>query len=165
MSKVFLKKGELVLVNGGYLSRIDTKAPVGNYNFVLAQQHAEYIVTFAKMAKGKNFKEVKADSLDDLKREVIKAIDANQAITFLDKPSAIKRPTTDALAKEAMSFMKFNEESTKVDKINAFMQQFAVLQEFEAFGLFFDEEIVKLNNIYSVEEILKAVKETIDLLD
>jgi DNA polymerase III delta subunit len=61
--------------------------------------------------------------------------------------------------------MKFNEESTKVDKINAFMQQFAVLQEFEAFGLFFDEEIVKLNNIYSVEEILKAVKETIDLLD
>ena len=44
------------------------------------------------------------------------------------------------------------------------MQQFKTLQDFETVGLFFDQGIVKLNKIYTVEEILNAVTETIELL-
>lgn len=163
MSKQFLKAGEVQLVNGGYLSN-KGEQPVYNEAFVNAQNHAEYVITFAKMAKGKNFKEVKADNLDDLKREVADLLNKDKKVTFVEKPSGIKRPTTDALAKEALSFMDFQKDSSKADKINDFMQQFKILQEFESFGLFFEEEIVKLNKIYSVAEVLAAVTETIELV-
>jgi len=71
---------------------------------------------------------------------------------------------TKKLADEAMAFMTFQENSTKVDKVNSFLQQFSVLAEFEEFGLFFSEDIVKLNRIYTMDEVIEAVTEVIDLL-
>lgn len=164
MSKQFIKNGELKLENGGYLSNKDGN-PVCNYGFYNAQQHADYIVTFAKMAKGKDFKGKKADSLEDLKREVNEVFNNKQKIEFVKKPKEVKRPTTDTLAKEALAFIDFQESSSKNEKLNNFLQQFAILKEFEEFGLFFEEEIVKLNKIYTLEEVVKATTEVIDLLD
>ena len=45
--KVFLKKEELQLVNGGYLSGKDEK-PVGNAEFVKAQKERIAVVIFAR---------------------------------------------------------------------------------------------------------------------
>jgi len=163
MSKQFLKKADLQLANGGYLSNKD-KSPVNNAEFVTAQRHAEYIVTFAKMAKGKDFKGKKADSIDELRSAVSKLVQGNQAIEFVAKPDTVKRPTGDKLAKEALAFISFQDDSSKVKKINDFLQQFKVLNEFEEFGLFFEEDIVKLNNIYTLKEVVDAVTETIDLI-
>lgn len=163
MSKQFLKKEDLQLVNGGYLSNKEG-APVYNAEFVTAQKHAEYVVTFAKMAENKDFKGKVADSLQDLKNQVSKLLDENQAIQFVKKPKPVSRPTGDKLAKEALDFISFQEDSSKVEKINAFMQQFKVLGEFEEFGLFFEEEIVKLNKIYTIKEVIDAVTKTIDLV-
>lgn len=163
MSKQFLKKSEVKLLNGGYLSN-GGGDPIYNYEFVRAQQSAEYIVEFAKAAKGKNFKCEKIDSLADVKAEVMKAIDAKRTTSFVDKPKEIKRPTTDKLAEEALAFVKFEEDSSRADKINNFMQQFTVLKDFEDHGLFFEPEIVKLNELYSLEDVINAVTETIDLL-
>jgi hypothetical protein len=162
--KQFLKKSELQLINGGYLSNKDGK-PVYNEDFVNAQQHAEYIVMFAKLAKGKNFKDQKADSISDLRKEVSDFLSKNKKTTFVEKPKSIKRPTTDKLADEALEFIKFQKDSTRVDKINNFLQQFNILNEFEEFGLFFDDGIVKLNKICTLKEVVDAVTETIDLLD
>ena len=67
--KKFIKKEELQLINGGYLSDKDGN-PVYNKAFVEAQEHAHYIVTFAKMAKGKDFVGKEAESLDAFKKEV-----------------------------------------------------------------------------------------------
>ena len=163
MSKQFLKKGELQLVNGGYLSN-KSEQPVGNAVFVNAQKHAEYIITFAKMAKGKDFEGKKADSLEKLRQEVSALVQGNQSVEFVKKPKTVSRPTGDKLASEALAFINFKEDSSKVEKINKFLQQFTVLKEFEDFGLFFEEDIVKLNKIYTMKEVIDAVTETIDLV-
>jgi hypothetical protein len=162
--KQFLKKDELQLVNGGYLSTKDDK-PVGNIQFVTAQRNAEYIMTFAKLAKDKNFKEVKIDSIGALKQEVIDFLDKSKPTKFVESPKEVKRPTTDKLASEALAFMDFQVGSNKTDKINNFLQQFTILSDFEEFGLFFEDEVVKLNELYTMKQIIEAVTETIDLLD
>lgn len=160
--KNFLKSADLQLVNGGYLVNKEN-TPVFHAGFVDAQKHADYIITFAQMAKGKDFVGKKADSLSELVSSVKSAMD-KKAIKFVDSPKEHKGDLTEKLAKEAMGFMNFKKDSSKVDKINAFMQQFEVLHEFEEFGLFFEEDIVKLQKIYTVKEILEAVDSVIDLL-
>lgn len=165
MSKQFLKSTEVTLLNGGYLSNKETKKPIYNGVFVSAQNHANYIVTFAKLAKDKDFKGKKADSISDLKMEVHKLLSKQEKIQFVEAPKEVKRPTHDKLAEEALKFMNFEKDKERSEKVNNFLQQFAVLKEFEDFGLFFDEEIVKLDKIYTLEEVVDAVNETIDLLD
>jgi len=159
----FLKNNELQLINGGYLS--DSQGnPVFNEAFVKAQQHAEYIVTFATLAKGKDFKGKQADTLSSLKAEVQQYINDQRPTVFIEKPKDVKRPVSESLAKEALAFINFQETSNKVDKVNNFLQQFTVLHDFETFGLFFTQGIVKLNKIYTVAEIKQAVTEVIDLI-
>lgn len=160
--KQFLKKVQLI--NGGYLSNGEKK-PVFNAAFVKAQQHAEYVVKFAELAKGKDFKGKEADSVDSLKQEVLEYFNKSKTVAFVEKPEKVKQPTTDKLAKEALAFIEFTENSSKTDKINSFLQQFKVLSEFEEFGLFFEEDIVKLDKLYTMKEVITAVTETIDLLD
>lgn len=161
--KKFLKKGSLQLINGGYLSDKDGN-PVSNIDFVNAQLSAEYVMTFAQLAKGKDFKGKVADTVQDLRKEVSEFLSKKNPIIYVDKPTAIERPITDSLAKEALAFMDYHESMSKVEKVNQFMQRFNVLNDFENFGLFFDDEIIKLNNIYTVQEIKDAVLATIDLL-
>ena len=162
--KTFLKNGEVELINGGYLSDKDGK-PVNHEGFVTAQKHAEYIIAFAKAAKGKNFKASKVDSIDAVKAEVLAAISKTEIVKYVEGPSKVARPTTDKLAKEALAFMDFGAETTKVDKINKFLVAFNDLNEFETHGLFFDQGIVKLNGLYTMKQVVAAVSETIDLLD
>lgn len=160
--KKFLKKSELQLVNGGYLVNKE-ETPVNNAEFVSAQRHAEYIVTFASLAKGKDFVGKKADTLEALEAEVKKVLSAKKQV-FVEGPKESKGKLTESLAKEAMEFLNFKKDSSKADKINEFLQQFTVISEFETFGLFFEEDIVKLEKIYTMEEVIEAVKSVIDLL-
>jgi len=160
----FLKKGEIKLINGGYLS--DSKGnPVSNLDFVRAQEQAEFVVTFAEFAKGKDFKGKKADSLADLQKEVREFLYSTKPVTYIEKPKEVKRPVTESLAKEAMDFINFQEKSSVAEKVNNYMQRFNVLNDFETFGLFFDSGIVKLNKIYTIKEIQEAVNSVIGLLD
>jgi hypothetical protein len=160
----FLKKGELQLINGGYLS--DKKGnPVNNAEFVKVQQHAEYVVTFAEFAKGKSFVDKKADSLADLQKEVREFLYSTKPVEYVTSPEEVARPLTQGLAKEALAFIEYQENSSKATKINNFLQKFNVLNDFEKFGLFFEQGITKLNRIYTLEEIKTAVTEVIDLLD
>lgn len=161
--KNFLKKSELQLINGGYLAN-KTEVPVTNKSFIKAQKHAEYIVTFAKLAKDKDFVGKKADCLQSLVADTKKAL-AEKDTVFVKKPKKSVRKLTDELAKEAMAFIAFEKDTSKNDKINLFLQQFKVLSEFEDFGLFFKEGIVKLNKIYTLKEVVAAVETTIDILD
>jgi hypothetical protein len=160
--KKFLKVDGVKLINGGYLSTKDD-APVTNEAFVAAQKHAEYIVTFATMAKGKSFVAKKADSLDDLKAAVAKALETKKT-AFVTTPKKPAQKATEGLAKEALAFLDYGKNVGKAEKVNAFLQQFNVLQDFEEFGLFFEEGIVKLNTIYTVKDVVDAVESTIELL-
>lgn len=161
--KTFLKSADLQLLNGGYLS--DSKGnPVYNADFVAMQQHAEYIVTFASVAKGKNFEVKKVDSLSDVVAEVAALMSKNKPTQFVTKPEHSATPLTDKLKDEALAFINSTKVGSKIDKINDFLQQFVTLKEFEEFGLFFESDVVKLNKIYTVAEITDAVTECIDLL-
>jgi hypothetical protein len=163
--KKFVKNTELVLVNGGYLSlNAEGNPPVTNEAFIAAQKRAEYICTFAKLAKGKDFKGKKADSLDELKSKVAAEL-ATKDTVFVKAPKKVDKPMTQKLADEAMAFMKYEDSLGKNEKINKFLQEFNILNEFEEFGLFFEDGIVKLNKIYSLKEVVEAVKSTVDLLD
>lgn len=164
MSKIFVKNGELALVNGGYLVTGDKQTPVFNSDFVAVQKHAEWVVTFAEKAKGKDFVGKTADSLDSVKEEVKKALDKS-TIKYVTAPKEVKRDLTDKLQAEAMAFINFGKESSKTDKINGFLQQFNTIKEFEDFGLYFTEDICKLNKVYTIKEIVEAVTSVIDVLD
>lgn len=161
--KEFLKSTEVNLINGGYISNAASK-PVSNEAFERAQRHAEYIITFAQLAKTKNFKDIKADSLDELRNQV-KSVLATKDKTYITAPKAVDNKLTTKLAKEAMDFMNHQSELSKTGKINKFLQAFNVISEFEEFGLFFEQGIAKLNRIYTMDEIVKAVTSTIDLLE
>lgn len=160
----FLKKDEVQLLNGGYLSN-STGHPVFNKDFVHAQKRAEYVVEFANLAKTKDFKGKKADSLVDLKREVSEKLYNKEITEFVKKPTEVEHLLTDKLKQEALSFLDFHVETSKVTKINIFLQEFNVLRDFENHGLFFESDIVKLNRLYTLEEVIDAVQSTIDLID
>lgn len=161
--KNFLTKGDLDLVKGGYLVNKSTETPVYNAEFVRLQERAEYLVTFAQVAKGKNFNAVKVDNIEDVKNEVSKLLEQKN-VTYVSKPETVEMPMTSKLKEEAMSFINFKSEGSNVDKVNNFLQEFNTLKEFEEFGLFFREGVVKLNKIYTLEEVVEAVKSTIDLV-
>ena len=162
MSK-FLKVKDVQLLNGGYLSDGEG-SPVTNVDFIIVQRRAEYIVTFAALAKDKDFVGKKADSLDDLRAEVASEL-ATKATVFVKSPKKASKKLATALHDEAMAFMNWEGESTNVEKMNAFLQEFEILRDFESHGLFFDDGIVKLNKIYSLDAVVAAVKSTINLLD
>ena len=164
MSKIFVKKEELALINGGYLVIKEKETPVYNEQFITVQKHAEWVVTFAEKAKGKDFIGKQADSIADVRAEVMKAL-ANKGVEYVKSPKKVKQDLTEKLQEEALAFIKYQGESSKTEKINKFLQQFNIIQEFEEFGLYFEEDICKLNKIYTIEEIVKAVTEVIDIID
>lgn len=160
--KQFIKNNELQLLNGGYLSNA-SESPVTNAAFVQAQKSAEYVVTFAAIAKTKTLKDVKADSVESIRAEVEASL-KKKDIKFLETTKVSEGKLTSQLKEEALAFMSGAENNAKTEKINAFLQQFEILKDFEEYGLFFEDGIVKLNKIYTLKEVIEAVKSTIDLL-
>lgn len=168
MGKQFLKNSEVSLLNGrktggGYLSNTETGKPVFNAEFVAAQKAAEYVVTFAEMAKGKNFKGTEGISLAAFKAEVSAAL-AEKSPKFVENATKPEQTVTKALAAEALAFMDYAKDNGKNAKINTYLQKFTTLDEFDEVGLFFEEDIVKLNALYTFEEVKTAVISVIDLI-
>jgi Holliday junction resolvase len=164
MNRIFVKKDDLTLVNGGYVVTGEKETPMYNEEFIAVQKHAEWVVTFAEKAKGKDFIGKKADSIADVKLATMEAL-ANKDVEYVNVPKPVKMDLTAKLQKEAMDFINFQGETTKAKAINNFLQSFNILNDFETFGLYFNEDICKLNKIYTMEEVIKAVTEVIDLID
>lgn len=164
MSKIFVKKEELTLVNGGYVVTGKNETPVYNEQFITVQKHAEWVVTFAEKAKGKDFVGKAPDSIESVKEEVRKAL-SSKGVEYVKAPKKVKQDLTEKLQEEALAFIKYQGESSKTEKINKFLQQFNIIQEFEEFGLYFEEDVCKLNKIYTIEEIVAAVTAVIDIID
>lgn len=166
MAKVFVKQAELNLVNGGYLVATKGKEENAVYNeeFVVAQKHAEYIIVLADKANGKDFVGKEADKISDVIAEAKKALEEGDK-KFVEVPDAPKADIGDKLKTEALAFLTHDKDKTKAESVNAFLQKFKVVSEFEEFGLYFsDEKIVKLNKIYKMDEIIRAATAVIDLV-
>jgi len=153
----FLKKDELAVINGGYLVEKGTEIPVFHKEFVKLQQEAYYLVNLANTVRATDF-EVKEPVTFESVVAKVKAKLADESRTFIAKPEAPKRKITDELAKEALSWLDFQAGESKADKINRIMQKFNTIAEFEEFGLYFAyDNIVKLKELYSLEQIVEAI--------
>ena len=164
--KEFLSSEEVVVANGGYLFNTATpKAqPVTNEAFIAAQKKAEFVIKFAEMSKGKSFKDVKGTDLSAFTLSVYNSLQEKD-VEYVSVPEPEKGKTQKALAKEALQFITDTEGKTTAIKVNNYLQQFNVLRDFEAHGLFFEQGVSKLNKIYTVEEITEAVESVVELLD
>ena len=154
----FLTQKEVTLKQAGYLvNSTNNESPIINEEFVQAQEVAHYFVTLADRIKDKNFKVETPDSFDEICLQVSMENFAATKPKYVEDGEEPKTAIKDKLVKESLAWLKFRENKSKNELINNKMQAFNVLKEFEEFGLFFSEGVVKLEKIYTVAEILKAV--------
>lgn len=155
----FITKDQLELANGGYLVEKGTTSALNHIGFVEAQNKAHYYVALSQKVSKSDFKGAIPASFSKLAQEVASEISADKAAVYVNKPDAPKLNMTDSLAAESLAWLDFEKSKVTTDKVNSIMQDFNVMAEFEQFGLYFSEDsLVKLNKIYTTEEVVEAVK-------
>lgn len=159
----FLTAKQLDLNAAGYLISKDSKKPVNHESFVKQQKAAEYIVKFAEAIKDKNFTASKVDNLEAIKASVIAAIN-DTAKSYVSTPAKPTSKIQDELVKYALDFVNYEDSKVEASKINEIMNEFNKIDDVESVGDYFTEGVVKLNAIYSIKQILAAVKITSDKL-
>ena len=153
----FLKNGDLELKNGGYLVAGKEETPVNHEEFVQLQKEAHYLVNLANTVRATDFEVKEAITFDDVVKQVTLKLN-DEKRTYVNVPEAEKTPTLDALQKEALAWLGNKDGERKAEKLNRILQKFNILVDFESFGLYFTtDKIVKLQKLYTVEEIKEAV--------
>lgn len=158
----FLKSNEIALNAAGYLVTVGTNKPVNHKEFAEQQKRAHYVVKLAEAIKDKNFKAVSVDNLDAISKKVQSEIDSSDVMNYVTPPDKPTSAVNDELVKFALDFASYEDDKVKTDKINTFMQSFNAINGVEEVGDYFFEGLVKLNKIYSIAEILAAVKINIE---
>ena len=160
----FLTSKDLSLNAANYLISSSSKKPVAHLEFVKQQQAAEYLVKLAEAIKDKTFTESKVDNLAAIKAEVLRSIKEATVVQYATAPAEPTNALLDELVKYAEDFDSYHDTKVSVSKINEFMNQFNKINDVEQVGDYFFEGLVKLNKIYTIEEILAAVKIQVEKL-
>ena len=153
----FLKASELQLNAAGYLISSKTEKPVTYESFISQQLKANYVVKLAEAVKGKIFKSSEVSSLNTIKSEVIKSIHSDNIVKYVDSPDKPVSTTNDEMVKYALDFVEYENSKSNINKINEFMQQFNCINDVETIGEYFQEGLIKLSKIYTIEEIKSAI--------
>lgn len=152
----FLNKETVVVNNAGYLVSKTDNTPVNHEEFVKIQQEAKYLVSLADKVKVADFKGKTPDNYSAIVQQVAKDL-ANDQRVYVKKSEKIETPITDSLQKEALAWLNNKGNEAKTEKLNRIMQKYNTLKDFEDFGLYFTDGIVKLTKIYTIQDILDAV--------
>ena len=160
----FLTSKELGLNPAGYLINNKSNKPVTHIDFVQQQKAAEHVVKLADAIKDKNFKCGKTDNLEEIKAAVIASINAKSTKEYIATPTKPTSKVQDELTKLALDFVQFDIDSSQAKTINTLMDPFSSIEAVESFGDYFSEGLVKLNAIYTIKQILAAVKINVDKL-
>jgi enolase len=160
----FLKSNDVSLNPAGYLVSTLTSKPVNHKEFVEQQKTAHYIVKLSEAVVGKNFKATKVDDFDAIARQVQADINAADVKNYVTAPSKPTSKVNDEIVQFALDYAAYGDEKEKVERINTFMQKFNAINAIEEVGDYFQEGLVKLNKIYTIAEVLEAVKINIDKL-
>ncbi len=153
----FLKNNELALVNGGYLVATEGQVPVNHEEFVTLQKEAHYLVNLANTVRATDFKVKEVITFESVVKQVTEKLN-DEKRTYVTAPEEVKTPTLDKLQKEALAWLGNKEDEGKAEKLNRIMQKFNIIAEFEEFGLYFStDKIVKLQALYTLEQIVEAV--------
>lgn len=153
----FLKSSELQLNAAGYLVSTTNNKPVTHPMFVQQQQSAHFTVELSKAVQGKSFKSSKVDSLEAIMEEVKKSIAATEKVAYITAPTKPTSKVNDELVQFALDFANFETEKANSEKLNELMQQFNAIHAIETVGDYFQEGLVKLSKIYTIEQIKEAV--------
>ena len=153
----FLKNGELELKNGGYLVAGKEETPVNHEEFVQLQKEAHYLINLANTVRATDFEVKEAITFDDVVKQVTLKLN-DEKRTYVNVPEAEKTPTLDKLQKDALAWLSNKDGERKAEKLNRILQKFNILAEFSEFGLYFStDKIVKLQALYSLEQVVEAV--------
>ena len=158
----FLKLNEISLNPAGYLVATETNKPVNHKEFAEQQKRAHYVCSLAIAIKDKNFKPCKVDNLDEIARKVQADIDSTDVTNYVTAPEKPTSKVQEELVQFALDFASYGDKKEQTDKINTFMQTFNAINGVQSVGDYFSEGLVKLNKIYTIEEILAAVRINIE---
>jgi hypothetical protein len=164
MSQEFLVIEQLELNKAGYLISNVSSKPVTHDVFVAQQKAAEYTVKLAAAIEGKTFKASEVDSLEAIKAEVKASINSTSVKSYVAAPAKPKSEVKEELLKFALDYTSFEEDTAKTAKINEMMNKFNKINDVQELGEYFTEGLVKLNKIYTIAEILKAVTALVPVL-
>lgn len=154
---MFVKSGNLSLINGGYLVEGSENNPVYHEEFVRAQREAHFLVKLSEKVSKADFKGKGADSFEQIKKEVLNEIANSNRQTYLSLPAKPETNLTDKLQEEALNWLNYKKAENKTESINEKMQNFNIIKEYEDFGLYFTHGVVKLKEIYTTEQIVTAM--------
>lgn len=157
----FLKSTQLELNPANYLVSKTTGKPVNHAEFVAAQKRAEYVIKLSEAIKDKNFTANKVDSLSAIMLEVSRSLAAANKVAYVAEPTKPTSAVKDELVKFALDFDKYEDEKITATKVNEFMNEFNAINDVEKVGDYFTEGVVKLNKIYTVADVLAAVKSNV----
>ncbi len=158
----FLKLNEISLNPAGYLVSTETNKPVNHKEFAEQQKRAHYVVKLSEAIKDKNFKPCKVDNLDEIAKQVQADIDSTDVTNYVTAPEKPTSKVQEELVQFALDFASYGDKKEQTDKINTFMQTFNAINGVQSVGDYFSEGLVKLNKIYTIEEILAAVRINIE---
>lgn len=159
----FLNLKQLELNPANYLISKESGKPVNHAGFVAQQKQAEYIIKLSEAIKGKTFSVNKVDDLAAIKQSVRNAINSTEK-SYVETPVKPTSSVNEELIKFALDFNDYENVKIKTQKINEFMNQFNSINDVETVGEYFEEKVIKLNAIYTIAQILEAVKTNVDLL-
>lgn len=152
----FITKSDLKIKNGTYL--VNSKdEPVNHSQFVKAQQDANYLILLSKEVKDKDFQGKKPENFDKIVKDLSLKINNKSIVKYKTLEEAPVNQLINSLKLEATAWINNQSKNEKITKINKLMQKFNIINEFEEIGLYFSKDIIKLNQIYSIEEILEAI--------
>ena len=160
----FLKLVDVKLNEAGYLVSTQTNKPVNNVGFVNAQKEAHLFVSIAKECEGKVFKASEVVSVFSDIIEKVKNSVSTEAV--YEYEAAPKKPTNSILDKitaAGVEFTEFESKKDKAAKVNKLMVQFEAIRKTEQLGEYFEEGVVNLKKLYSIDDLVTAAKFIVDI--
>ena len=159
----FLKLVDVKLNEAGYLVSVKTDKPVNNEAFVNAQNEAHLFVSIANECKGKK---VKADAVSVFTSIVDKVKKSLSEEAVYEYETASKKPAftiSDKIAAEGVAFAEFEGKQSKASKVNKLLAQFEAIRKTEQVGEYFEEGVVNLKKLYSIDDLVTAARIIVDI--
>lgn len=159
----FLKLVDVKLNEAGYLVSVKTDKPVNNEAFVNAQNEAHLFVSIANECKGKKFKADEVSVFSSIVDKVKKSLSEEAVYEYEAAPKKPTNSILDKIAAAGVEFTEFEGKQDKTAKLNKLMVQFEAIRKTEQVGEYFEEGVVNLKKLYSIDDLVTAAKIIVDI--
>ena len=159
----FLKLVDVKLNEAGYLVSTQTGKPVNNEAFVRAQNEAHLFVSIANECKGKKFKAAEVSVFASIVDKVKKSLSEEAIYEYETAPKKPDLSIADKIAAEGVAFAEFEGKQSKASKVNKLLAQFEAIRKTEQVGEYFEEGVVNLKKLYSIDDLVTAARIIVDI--